>query len=542
MQQYRKKPGVVHAHQWDGFTNKLPSWGIDALNNNQIWQIGQCLDIQTIYGTFSIYPGDYILLNEKNELGAYRQEKFNDDYEPVSAPSVPSTVQELAIEYAECYKNEHQQLIAKNAYVDGFTSAQHLSAASSQLSVQQDNPVDLMCMVCGKNFKGELPKVCCSGQDCGCMGQPVDPVVCSRECYDNLPHNRCKAESVQQENYKPEEFREALSEAQKHFQSEGGSVQQEPENKAFKKGDSVLSRSAHNSEKVGEVWKVSDYGVHVRYGKGDNASFEVFHFNPHHHTQTPITLLENIEAQDTDVQQESDKDRKLLKEWATIFEPIFKYANKHPDCRLGSSVTEFVVEQAKKYDQLKAVQSEGGLQWVKGGYDKLYRQVKSGIETPCMVDYHPRKEETVYRDICSIKYPWLELRCRGTGYGEVKDFLFWDKDLTEEQAFIKLCEHRNVEWICFASPSTANTEEGAEQIARDPDQQYTYYQLDFNLCPSINADYTICETYEEVIVELRAVDIDLDDPTSNASVTITGIGMTPNEFKEWQIDNGIIPH
>lgn len=46
--------------------------------------------------------------------------------------------------------------------------------------------VDLYCMVCGGEFKGEPPKMCCSGRDCGCLGQPIEPVVCSEECYNKI--------------------------------------------------------------------------------------------------------------------------------------------------------------------------------------------------------------------------------------------------------------------------------------------------------------------------------------------------------------------
>lgn len=48
--------------------------------------------------------------------------------------------------------------------------------------------VDLNCMVCGKDFKGPEPLMCCSGRECGCMGMPVDPIVCSDACYHALPH------------------------------------------------------------------------------------------------------------------------------------------------------------------------------------------------------------------------------------------------------------------------------------------------------------------------------------------------------------------
>jgi len=44
-----------------------------------------------------------------------------------------------------------------------------------------------ICMVCSKEFEGEEPKMCCSGYMCGCMGLPIDPIVCSEECYNRLP-------------------------------------------------------------------------------------------------------------------------------------------------------------------------------------------------------------------------------------------------------------------------------------------------------------------------------------------------------------------
>jgi hypothetical protein len=45
---------------------------------------------------------------------------------------------------------------------------------------------NLTCMTCGNRFYGEEPKLCCSGKDCGCMGQPTEPIVCSKECYEAL--------------------------------------------------------------------------------------------------------------------------------------------------------------------------------------------------------------------------------------------------------------------------------------------------------------------------------------------------------------------
>jgi len=57
--------------------------------------------------------------------------------------------------------------------------------------------IQLNCMVCGESFLGEEPKMCCSGRDCGCMGLPIDPIICSPECYDNMkPTNDFKNGSI----------------------------------------------------------------------------------------------------------------------------------------------------------------------------------------------------------------------------------------------------------------------------------------------------------------------------------------------------------
>ena len=42
------------------------------------------------------------------------------------------------------------------------------------------------CEVCGQTYLGDDPKMCCNGRDCGCLGLPIEPMVCSKECYDEL--------------------------------------------------------------------------------------------------------------------------------------------------------------------------------------------------------------------------------------------------------------------------------------------------------------------------------------------------------------------
>lgn len=42
------------------------------------------------------------------------------------------------------------------------------------------------CMVCGKFVPGFEYQMCCNAFDCGCMGKPIYPCVCSEECYNKL--------------------------------------------------------------------------------------------------------------------------------------------------------------------------------------------------------------------------------------------------------------------------------------------------------------------------------------------------------------------
>ena len=37
------------------------------------------------------------------------------------------------------------------------------------------------CEICGNEIE---IRMCCSSFDCGCMGLPIDPPVCSTKCYD----------------------------------------------------------------------------------------------------------------------------------------------------------------------------------------------------------------------------------------------------------------------------------------------------------------------------------------------------------------------
>jgi hypothetical protein len=38
------------------------------------------------------------------------------------------------------------------------------------------------CAICNRPVPGWEPILCCSGYECGCMGQPTEPCVCSNKC------------------------------------------------------------------------------------------------------------------------------------------------------------------------------------------------------------------------------------------------------------------------------------------------------------------------------------------------------------------------
>ena len=43
-----------------------------------------------------------------------------------------------------------------------------------------------LCLICDKPVPDYKPEMCCNGRDCGCMGQPINPCLCSNKCADAL--------------------------------------------------------------------------------------------------------------------------------------------------------------------------------------------------------------------------------------------------------------------------------------------------------------------------------------------------------------------
>ncbi len=59
---------------------------------------------------------------------------------------------------------------------------------------------------------------------------------------------------------------------------------------------------------------------------------------------------------------------------------------------------------------------------------------------------------------------------------------------------------------------------------------YTYFRIDYINCSSVEYDYTIVESIEDISDNIRVAEIDLDDPNSDSQVKITGVGMTRKQY------------
>lgn len=44
------------------------------------------------------------------------------------------------------------------------------------------------CEACGEFVEGFEYRGCCNGNDCGCMGQPIEPCICSTKCWNKFMH------------------------------------------------------------------------------------------------------------------------------------------------------------------------------------------------------------------------------------------------------------------------------------------------------------------------------------------------------------------
>ena len=42
------------------------------------------------------------------------------------------------------------------------------------------------CFTCKKKMPDFEPQYCCDGRECGCHGMPIEPPICSAECWEIL--------------------------------------------------------------------------------------------------------------------------------------------------------------------------------------------------------------------------------------------------------------------------------------------------------------------------------------------------------------------
>lgn len=69
------------------------------------------------------------------------------------------------------------------------------------------------------------------------------------------------------------------------------------------------------------------------------------------------------------------------------------------------------------------------------------------------------------------------------------------------------------------------------------DTVYTYFKIEYVDCANVDYDYTIVESLDDVRDNLQIAYQDLDDPELEATVIITGIGMTVAEYEKWFKEN-----
>jgi hypothetical protein len=102
-----------------------------------------------------------------------------------------------------------------------------------------------------------------------------------------------------------------------------------------------------------------------------------------------------------------------------------------------------IYESFRKAAEKLAASTTQSAVWVKGDYDQLYEQVGKGIRSVCYVDYK-WTDGSICRDVCTIKpNNYLSLSSRGICYCSADQW----PELSGKEAFIKMCEFANVEWL-----------------------------------------------------------------------------------------------
>ncbi len=86
MPQFRKKPVVVNAVQWDGSITTLgPLWGLTKQPEIQQDFLSDDLVIPTLEGEMTAKVGDWIIVGTKGEMYPCKPEIFAEIYEAADA-------------------------------------------------------------------------------------------------------------------------------------------------------------------------------------------------------------------------------------------------------------------------------------------------------------------------------------------------------------------------------------------------------------------------------------------------------------------------
>jgi len=58
------------------------------------------------------------------------------------------------------------------------------------IKLSKVKPPSEPCEICGKEMIGFEYQMCCSGHECGCMGKPIEPCICSKSCWEEFKRLR----------------------------------------------------------------------------------------------------------------------------------------------------------------------------------------------------------------------------------------------------------------------------------------------------------------------------------------------------------------
>ncbi len=85
MSKFRKKPITIEAFQWtNGPDQAYPFWFADAMRDGKAGENADKMSmyIETLEGTMTAFPGDWIIRGIKNEIYSCKPDIFAATYEP----------------------------------------------------------------------------------------------------------------------------------------------------------------------------------------------------------------------------------------------------------------------------------------------------------------------------------------------------------------------------------------------------------------------------------------------------------------------------